>query len=63
MADNEFTLGEIARTMQRMDSRLERVLEDHETRLRRIERWMYVLPPTLITAIGAVVMSIINKGN
>lgn len=62
MPDTDFTMGEIARTMQRMDSRLERVLEDHETRLRRVERWMYVLPPTLITAIGAVVLAFVRDG-
>jgi hypothetical protein len=62
MNDPDFTMGEIARTMQRMDARMERVVEDHEQRLRRIERWMYVLPPTVITAGAAVILAIVRGG-
>ena len=55
------TLGEIGRTMNRMDARMERVVEDHEQRLRRVERWMYVIPPTIITAGVSVALAILNR--
>lgn len=60
MNDPEFTMGEIARTMQRMDSRLERVIEDHEKRLRRIEKWTYLVPPTFLTASAGVIIALVN---
>lgn len=58
----DFSLGEIARTMQRMDARLERVIEDHEARLRRVERWMYILPPTVIMAGASVIIALLRGG-
>jgi hypothetical protein len=60
--ESDITLGEIGRTMARMDARMERVVDDHEHRLRRVERWMYVLPPTVITAGCAVILAIVRGG-
>lgn len=57
---SDVTMGEIARTMARMDQRMERVVEDHEKRLRRIEKWVYLLPPTVITAGVAVALAIMH---
>ena len=61
-SSEDFTMGEISRTMTRMDARMERVIDDHEARLRRVERWMYVLPPTVITAGAAVILAIVRGG-
>lgn len=47
---DDMTMGEISRTLNRMEERLERVVDDHEGRLRRLERWSYALPPTIVTA-------------
>jgi hypothetical protein len=35
------TPGEIARSLRRIETKLEEVTGDHEKRLRAIERWMY----------------------
>jgi hypothetical protein len=56
-------MGEITRTLARMDNRMERVIDDHEHRLRRIEKWMYLLPPTVITAGAAVILAVLNRGS
>jgi len=58
----EPTLGEIARTVERVESKLDRAIDDHEMRLRRAERWIYALPPTLLLAAGSVVAQLIRGG-
>ena len=47
-------------TSEYRNSRL--VDEDHEKRLRSLERWMYAIPASLIAAIGSVVVTLMNKG-
>ena len=37
-----------------MDRRFEKVSDDHEARLRRLEAWSYALPVSLVLAIGSV---------
>lgn len=58
----DYTIGEMARTLNRMDQRMERVVEDHEKRIRKLEKWMYLLPPTVISAGIAVALTIVNAG-
>lgn len=52
------TLGELYRLLQGIESRLDRVLDDHETRLRKLERWQYAMPPTFLLAAASVVAAI-----
>lgn len=35
-------------------------LPDHETRIRRIERWMYGIPASLLVAVGGIVAAFIR---
>lgn len=58
---SEPSLGEIIRTLGKIEARLDRVLADHETRLRRIERWVYAIPATIIVAAASVASAIINN--
>lgn len=37
----EVTTGELARSLQRIEAKLDQVTGDHEQRLRRVERWMW----------------------
>jgi hypothetical protein len=59
MIDDGVSLGEVARSLQRIERQLDTVTGDHEARLRKVERWVYAVPPTLFLAaasmIGAVV--------
>jgi hypothetical protein len=42
MVQNEqITLGEVARALNRIESKLDTELSDHEARLRRLEQWMW----------------------
>lgn len=36
------------------------VLQDHETRLRAIERWRYALPTSVLLAIGSIVVTFLD---
>lgn len=42
MSEHEVTNAELARLLVRIESKLDKVAEDHETRIRRIERFAYV---------------------
>lgn len=42
MVVNEMTQGELTRWLSRVESKLDKVANDHENRLRRTERVMYV---------------------
>lgn len=61
-ASSEVTMGEVQRTLSRMDQRMERVIDDHEARLRRVEKWMYILPPTVIVAGASVIVAVLRGG-
>lgn len=37
----EVTTGELGRSLQRIEAKLDQVTGDHEQRLRRVERWMW----------------------
>lgn len=47
-------LDAIASKLAEMDRRFEKVSDDHEARLRRLEAWSYALPVSLVLAIGSV---------
>lgn len=61
--DPEFTMGEVARTMQRIETKLDAVTSDHEKRLRSLERWMYLLPPTVLSSLAAVVVTLMSQSS
>lgn len=54
MTVTEMTNGELGRWLSRIESKLDRAMDDHERRLRSVERWMYALPPTLILALASM---------
>ncbi len=56
--NEDVTLGEIGRTLVRIEQRLDKLGDDHETRLRRVEKWVYAVPPTLILAAASVIAAI-----
>jgi hypothetical protein len=58
----EPTLGEINRSIGRLEAKVEKFAEDHETRLRRMERWAYALPPTFLLAVAGLVAALVGRG-
>lgn len=63
MSDDIATL--LARLEERlghMDGKLDRLTDDHETRLRKVERWVYAIPPTLLLAGASIIAAIVRGG-
>lgn len=52
------SLGEIGRSVARLESKMDRWLEDHEQRLRSCEKWKNALPPTVLVALASAVVAI-----
>ena len=42
MTDDEVTIGEVVRRLGNIESKMDKILDDHESRLRRVERGTYV---------------------
>lgn len=57
-----YSLGELQRSLARIEQGQARVVDDHEIRLRRVEKWVYTLPPTIITAAAAVIIALVRGG-
>jgi hypothetical protein len=56
------TLGEILRGVHRLEAKVDKVTDDHETRLRKVERWVYAVPPTLVLAAGSILAASVHRG-
>lgn len=59
--DGAPTMGEIGRSLGRLEAKIDRSLEDHEQRLRRTERWVYALPPTLIASLVSLAIALLSS--
>lgn len=60
---DDVTLGVVVERLDQINRRLDRVLEDHEDRLRRVERWIYAVPPTLLLAASSIFAAITRGGS
>lgn len=43
MVSGEVTPAELARSIARIEGKIDRALDDHEKRLRTVERWMWTV--------------------
>lgn len=60
MSDEPITLGEIYRTLVRVENHIAEVKSDHENRLRKVERWVYAVPPTLLLALATILPNLVK---
>lgn len=54
------TLEVVLTRLDAIDKRLDKVLDDHEQRLRKVEHWIYAVPPTLLLAMASVVAAVVS---
>lgn len=54
------TLGEILRGVHRLESKVDKVTDDHEIRLRKVERWVWAMPPTLLAAAASLAAAVLK---
>lgn len=43
-----------------LESKIDAFAADHEERLRRVERWMYAIPASLVTAVISITVTILE---
>lgn len=55
------SLGEMARSLARIELALAKIGDDHEDRLRKVERWVYAVPPTIVLAVAGLVASVMTS--
>lgn len=58
--EEPITLGEIYRTLVRVEKHIADVRSDHEQRIRKVERWVYAVPPTLLLALATIVPKLVE---
>lgn len=58
MLSDESTEARLARIETKLDSIVKWLVDDHEQRLRKLEKWRYGLPLTLVLAAASVVVSV-----
>lgn len=58
MNEPDPTLAEIGRTLHKIEAKVDKILDDHELRLRKVERWVYSVPPTLFLAAASIIAAI-----
>lgn len=61
LARIETQLEGIRRDRDEMQKEMIRFKDDHEGRIRGLERWKYMLPPTLVTSLIAAVVAIYGQ--
>ncbi|OII61225.1 hypothetical protein BJP40_06775 [Streptomyces sp. CC53] len=59
---------EVASRLARIEARLDELVrlnqsrgEDHEQRIRTLERWRYAIPPTVVAAVISALVAIFGK--
>lgn len=52
-------LDEWNRRLEKLEGRIDRLLDDHESRLRRLEAWSYAIPVAALVSIGSVIAAVI----
>lgn len=55
------TIAELGRAVARIENKVDKALDDHEFRLRGLERWRYAIPASVIGALGAVFAALLTR--
>lgn len=58
MLSEESTEARLARIETKLDSIVQWLVNDHESRIRKLEKWRWSLPPALILAVASIAISV-----
>lgn len=59
---SDITNAEMGRWLARIEAKLDKAIDDHERRLRQVERWVYGLPPTFVLAVASLIIAYVRGG-
>lgn len=59
---SDVTNAEMGRWLARIEAKLDKAIDDHEHRLRTVERWVYGLPPTFLLAVASLIVAYLRGG-
>lgn len=59
---SDITNAEMGRWLERIEAKLDKAIDDHERRLRQVERWVYGLPPTFLLAVASLIVAYVKGG-
>lgn len=59
-ADDSVTLAVVVERIDSLRQAVDKIVLDHEARIRRLEAWAYALPVTALTAAGAIVVALVK---
>jgi len=62
-ATTETVIAVLNEKFSALEQKLDRVTNDHEVRLRRLEAWSYGIPVAVLTSFGGVVAALIYALN
>lgn len=54
-------LAVLKERLDQFEAKLDKALDDHESRLRRLEAWSYALPPTFLVAVASLVAALVGR--
>lgn len=64
LARLEANLQSLSLSLLSLDKKIDRVIDvmvaDHETRLRRVERWVWSVPPAVLVAGASLVLAVLR---
>lgn len=58
--DAVLSLREEVRSLAQTREAVDSALEDHEQRIRGMERWRYALPVAAVTSIGTLILAVVQ---
>lgn len=59
MPDSQLALELISQRLEALERKIDKVVDDHETRLRGLEAWSYAIPVAALVSIGSVIAAIV----
>lgn len=53
-------LAVVVTRLDNIEAKIDKLVDDHEVRIRRLEAWSYAVPASFILAVGAAVAGVVR---
>jgi type II secretory pathway component PulF len=58
-ATDSVVIALVQQRLGNIEAKLDKIVDDHEARLRRVEAWMYAVPAAVLISLGSVIAAIV----